>query len=169
MYLKQRRAFSVILSLNQEPFYLLSHDTSRGNSFLISLAKLLVEPMEGFSFHWFLKWSLVPEPLKLMTTATVEKDHALSNAKAKLEGIIEWHREYQVLTNVPDNDPDARNEDDLIQEAEQSVLSVEYRQSCWQSVGSELTASQGRLLLTWVVLVVKLLLIWIIMENPQEM
>ena len=66
-----------------------------------------------------------------MTTATVEKDHALSNAKAKLEGIIEWHREYQVLTNVPDNDPEARNEDDLREEAEQSVLSIEYRQSCW--------------------------------------
>lgn len=84
-----------------------------------------------------------------MTTATVEKDHALSNAKAKLEGIIEWHREYQVLTNVPDNDPEARNEDDLREEAEQSVLSVQYRQSCWQSVGSELKPTQGRLLLTW--------------------
>ena len=84
-----------------------------------------------------------------MTTVAVEKDHALSNAKAKLEDIIEWHREYQVLTNVPDNDSKARNEDDLRKEAEQSVLSVEYRQSCWQSVGSKLVASQGRLLLTF--------------------
>ena len=106
-----------------------------------------------------------------MTTATVEKDHALSNAKAKLKDIVKWYREYQVLTDIsdnelvpikigdlvdgvwvktiPDNDPKARNEDDLRKEAEQSVLSVEYRQSCWQSVGSKLVASQGRLLLPW--------------------
>ena len=84
----------------------------------------------------------------MTTTATVE-NHALDNAKAKLESIISWYREYETVTNVPDNDPDARNEDDIREEAEQSVLSIEVRQSCWQSVGSELKASQGRLLLTF--------------------
>ena len=89
-----------------------------------------------------------------MTTATVEKDHALSNAKAKLEDIIDWYREYQVLTNVPDNDLAASDLKEaeltlLGERAEQSVLSVEYRQSCWQSVGSELKADQGRLLLSF--------------------
>ena len=84
----------------------------------------------------------------MTTTATVE-NHALDNAKAKLDSIISWYREYETVTNVPDNDPDARNEDDIREEAEQSVLSIEVRQSCWQSVGSELKASQGRLLLTF--------------------
>jgi len=84
----------------------------------------------------------------MTTTATVE-NHALDNAKAKLESIISWHREYETVTNVPDNDPDARNEDDIREEAEQSVLSIEVRQSCWQTLGSELKASQGRLLLTF--------------------
>ena len=84
----------------------------------------------------------------MTTTATVE-NHALDNAKAKLESIISWYREYETVTNVPDNDPDARNEDDIREEAEQSVLSIEVRQSCWQTLGSELKASQGRLLLTF--------------------
>jgi len=84
----------------------------------------------------------------MTTTATVE-NHALDNAKAKLESIISWYREYETVTNVPDNDPDARNEDDIREEAEQSVLSIEVRQSCWQTLGSGLKASQGRLLLTF--------------------
>ena len=77
-----------------------------------------------------------------MTTATVEKDNALSNAKAKLEDIIEWHT--KSVLSVSDEETK-----EIEEEARDSVLSVEYRQSCWQSVGSELTASQGRLLLTF--------------------
>jgi len=77
-----------------------------------------------------------------MTTATVEKDHALANAKAHLDSIIEWHT--KSVLSVSDEETE-----EIEEEARESVLSVEYRQSCWQSVGSELTASQGRLLLTW--------------------
>tara|TARA_R100001510_G_C7454934_1_gene78077 strand:+ start:20 stop:472 length:453 start_codon:yes stop_codon:yes gene_type:complete len=86
----------------------------------------------------------------MTTTATVE-NHALDNAKAKLEDIIEFHKKY----NEWDEQKEASNHypngdiDKLLQDAQSSVLSIEYRQSCWQSVGSELKASQGRLLLTF--------------------
>ena len=80
-----------------------------------------------------------------MTTATIEKDHALANAKAHLDSIIELSRKYSKASE----DDEYNLIDELEEKARESVLSVEYRQSCWQSVGSELTASQGRLLLTF--------------------
>ena len=80
-----------------------------------------------------------------MTTATVEKDHALANAKAHLESIIELSRKYSKASE----DDEYNSMDEIEEVARESVLSIEYRQSCWQSVGSKLTASQGRLLLTW--------------------
>jgi len=80
-----------------------------------------------------------------MTTATVEKDHSLVNAKAHLESIIELSRKYSKASE----DDEYNSMDEIEEVARESVLSVEYRQSCWQSVGSKLVASQGRLLLTW--------------------
>ena len=81
-----------------------------------------------------------------MTTATVEKqDHALLNAKAKLESIIELHRKYQLVIDRAE----CGNElEEIKEEAHQSVLSVEVSSSDRQPVGTEFEPTKGRLLLS---------------------
>ena len=83
-----------------------------------------------------------------MSTVTKE-DHAVSNAKAHLKSIVDLFREYELVTNVSNNDPEARDEDDIRKEAEESVLSIEVRSQSWQRPGTEkFKPDQGRLLLT---------------------
>jgi len=81
-----------------------------------------------------------------MTTATVEKqDHALLNAKAHLESIIElWKR-----VGALHESPHCEEVDRIEEEARESVLSVEVRSNDWQLVGTtEFEPTEGRLLLT---------------------
>jgi len=78
-----------------------------------------------------------------MTTAIATKqvNHALENAKAHLESIIEWHTKSVLSVSNEERE-------EIEEEASESILSVDVRSNDWQAVGEELEATQGRLLLT---------------------
>ena len=76
-----------------------------------------------------------------MKSTAVEKNHALDNAKAHLEDIIKMHTQTILAASIDEAE-------EIEEEARQDVLSVEIRSNCWQSVGTELTATQARLVLT---------------------
>ena len=81
-----------------------------------------------------------------MSTVTKE-DHAVSNAKAQLESIVVYYKRFKELEQ---NDEQDIFYDELLEEAQQEILSVEVRSQSWQQPGTEeFKPDQGRLLLTF--------------------
>tara|TARA_R100001443_G_scaffold69651_1_gene78109 strand:- start:399 stop:818 length:420 start_codon:yes stop_codon:yes gene_type:complete len=81
-----------------------------------------------------------------MSTVTKE-DHAVSNAKAQLESIVVYYKRFKELEQ---NDEQDIFYDELLEEAQQEILSVEVRSQSWQTPGTEeFKPDQGRLLLSW--------------------
>jgi len=80
-----------------------------------------------------------------MSTVTKE-DHAVSNAKAQLESIVELSQKYSKALK----DDDFNLIDEIEEQAREEALSVEVRSQSWQSPGTEeFKPDQGRLLLSW--------------------
>jgi len=81
-----------------------------------------------------------------MSTVTKE-DHAVSNAKAQLESIVVYYKRFKELEQ---NDEQDIFYDELLEEAQQEILSVEVRSQSWQQPGTEeFKPDQGRLLLSY--------------------
>jgi len=84
-----------------------------------------------------------------VTTTTKKPNHALENAKAHIESIVENFEKITFLESLNVTGPEEEEEIEQIRESiNNSALSVEFR-SGWSTNSEKLEAEEFKILLTW--------------------